>query len=216
MRARPLAEGVLLVAVCGLLACDVATGPRRQSTYPFDLAATGLVFHWPTDRLPVRVWVDPAAGPVRAYVSDGLQEWAAVFLYGEFRGVLVWDPAQADVLVEVNGATPPDVPRTNDPPVGACSGVTSNDRTPDNRLTGPFRVTLTWDGRFSATDVANCLHRVAAHELGHTIGLLQHSSSTLDLMFAFPEVASPSPTDRATVEILYHTPATLAPAARPE
>jgi predicted Zn-dependent protease len=47
------------------------------------------------------------------------------------------------------------------------------------------------------------------HELGHALGLLQHSPDTTDLMHSSPRVRAPS--DRRSVEVLYHTEPTIAP-----
>jgi predicted Zn-dependent protease len=177
---------------------------------------TGLVFRWPADRLPVRYWMAPGVGVVDRFARQAVATWAAQFLYGEFRGALVADSASADVWIFVEPGPPPDVPLTNDPPTGACGGVTSNDYTEDNRLTGPFIVRITWDARFSDTDVVNCLHRVTVHEVGHTLGILAHSPNPLDLMFGFPAVAAPSLADRATIEALYHTTPSLLPPEVPD
>jgi predicted Zn-dependent protease len=52
------------------------------------------------------------------------------------------------------------------------------------------------------------------HELGHALGLLQHSPSSFDIMNQNPTVTFPSSRDRNTVEILYHSPATVVPPPR--
>jgi len=70
---------------------------------------------------------------------------------------------------------------------------------------------VTWDARYPDADVVNCLERVTIHELGHTLGLFAHSTSELDLMHPNPRVRVPSPADRATAEILYHTAPTIGP-----
>ena len=86
------------------------------------------------------------------------------------------------------------------------------DLEPNNdRLAGPFHVTVDWDVRFADVDVVNCLERLTIHELGHTLGIFSHSSNELDLMFPAPQVRLPSDGDRQTVEILYHTPRTIGP-----
>jgi hypothetical protein len=198
-----------------LAACEGAVAPQRQAAYDFDLSGTGIVFHWTPERLPVRYWVAPDAGVVRDFTGAGIRRWTDQFLYGEFRGVLVEDSARADVLIRVTPASPPAGPPTDDPPVvGACAGVTSNDtNAPAHPLTliGPFRVVVSWDAGYPDADVVNCLERVTAHEIGHTIGLFGHSPNEFDLMNGAPVVASPSLADRATVEVLYRTAASLLP-----
>jgi hypothetical protein len=199
-----------------VVGCGAVTVPDRPDPYPFEEQQTGTIFRWPADRLPVRYWVDPAAGVVADYIARGLEAWEAQFLYGEFRAVAVTDSSRADVVVRVLGSTPPDVPLTNDPPVFACGGVTRYDA-PDaaNRFPGPPVVELAWDVGYSEVDVANCLFRVAVHEVGHTLGILAHSPDEFDLMNANPRVAAPSVRDRATAETLYHTPPTVLPPERP-
>jgi predicted Zn-dependent protease len=47
------------------------------------------------------------------------------------------------------------------------------------------------------------------HEIGHTLGLLQHSTEPTDLMAAQPTARAPSTRDRMTAEVLYHTVPTI-------
>jgi len=203
---------VLALALLGAAACDEAAAPSRETTYAFDLFETGLVFHWSPDRLPIRYWVARDAGVVAEFVAEGLRVWEHQFLYGEFRGVVVGDSTQADVLVWVTPTTPPAGTVNDAPPeIGACDGVTGFDLSDTDALTGPFEVRVGWDARYADTDVVNCLERVTIHEIGHTIGLFAHSGNELDLMHPNPRVRAPSPDDRATAEVLYHTAPTIAP-----
>jgi predicted Zn-dependent protease len=212
---RPRASHLVALALAAA-GCDVATAPSRGPAYAFDLQTSGLVFHWPASRLPVRYWVNPTAGPVARYVETGLRVWESQFLYGEFTGVLVTDSSRADVLITVTGPTPPDVPLSDADPVDACGGETRDEySTDDFTLLGPFRVTINWDRNHSDTDVANCLLRVTAHEIGHSMGLLSESPGPLDLMNTAPKVTVPSADDRATVTALYHTTPSLFPPVRP-
>jgi predicted Zn-dependent protease len=216
MKPRHRAECRVAAAVLVIAACGEAVAPDRADTYPLDDLAPGLLFHWPPHRLPVRYWVAPEAGPVAGYVATSLATWQNQFLYGEFAGTLVTDSSRADVIVFVAGQTPPDVPLTSDTPVTACEGSTGFDP-PDaeGRFPGPFVVTLRWDFRYEDTDVANCLARVALHEVGHSLGIFNHSDEPLDLMHANPTVTAPSVRDRATIEMLYHTPVTVLAPERP-
>lgn len=209
MRPRPSSlAAVLVVLAAG--ACDDAAAPGRQAGYDFDLLETGLVFRWNADRLPVRYWVAGDAGVVADFVREGLRVWERQFLYGEFRGIVITDSARADVIVRVTPGTPPGGTPTADPPViGACDGVTSFDLDDRDALLGPFEVRVAWDDRYADSDVVSCLERVTIHEIGHTLGLFAHSSSELDLMHPNPRVRAPSPGDRATAEVLYHTAPTI-------
>jgi predicted Zn-dependent protease len=207
----PHAERAALALALATAACGTATSPDRQKAYEFADPSTQLVFHWVPTELPVRYWVAPDAGPVRDFVETGVTAWSNQFLYGEFRGILVEDSTDADVIVRITPATPPAGSPTDAPPVvGACRGVTTYDLEPgEDRLAGPFHVTVDWDVRFADLDVVNCLERVTIHEIGHTLGIFSHSSNALDLMFTAPQVRTPSDDDRQTVDILYHTSRTI-------
>jgi hypothetical protein len=202
---RSAAAVLLALAACG----DPAI-PTRVAAYAFDDPATGDVFRWPARRLPVRVWAD-AGGAMPRLAAQGLARWEAQFLYGEFRAVPVSDSLDADVILRWSTTAPPDVPPDPGPPVAACRGVTSFSIGANNALDDLVRIDLDANAGFTDAQVAACLVRVARHELGHALGILQHSPDTLDLMHANPRVAAPSERDRRTVEVLYHTAPTIAP-----
>lgn len=201
-----------LVTAClgALVACAEPMVPQRDPAYGFDDPATGDVFRWPAARLPVRLWVDPR-GAMPRLVGDGLGAWEALFLYGEFRGVTVSDSLDADVIVRWANTVPPDVPPDPGPPAFACQGVTQYSIDATNVLDDYVRVAIGVRAGYTDAQVAACASRVATHELGHVLGIFQHSPDTADLMYASPRVPRPSDGDRRTIEVLYHTEPTIAP-----
>lgn len=199
----------------GAVACTEPLIPTRPDTYAFT-GLLGEIFHWPSDRLPVRYWADPR-GALRQYVSLAIGTWQEQLLYGEFSGEMVSDSTQADVIVLWTDSVPPDVPPDQGPPVKACGGATSaNTDTSGVRLDGPIHTQLTvlTGTVFTAGQVAACMERTTLHEIGHTLGLLAHSSDTLDIMYFTPAVRAPSTADRWTVQLLYHTTPNIFPAPR--
>ncbi|HEX4574068.1 MAG TPA: hypothetical protein VH158_02985, partial [Gemmatimonadales bacterium] len=112
-----------------------------------------------------------------------------------------------------SGSVPPDVPPDTAPPVPACQGLTkvpAVDST-TNRFGGPFHVYLSVLGGYTPAQVQACMRRTAIHEVGHVLGLFLESPAPLDIMYVTPAVAAPSEQDRRTVEVLYHTRATVLP-----
>lgn len=197
-------------------ACVEPTPPSHAPAYPFT-DAFGDVFHWPAERLPVRFYAD-ARGSLRSLVAHAVDVWQRQLLYGEFRGVTVTDSGRADVIVRWGDSVPPDAPPDNGPPVRACGGFTQG--VVDSSGTAfarPFEVQITilTGAAYTPGQVQACARRTTIHELGHALGLFQHSPDTArDIMAAFPRVDLPSTADRRTLETLYHTPPTLAPPPR--
>ena len=194
-----------------LLGCGEVLSPSRTPRYLADVA--GETFHWPADRLPVRYFAD-GRGAMPALVRNGLQVWERQFLYGEFRGALVADSNNADVIVVWQDSVPADVAPDTTGALGACDGVTSFVIDSTHAMTAPLRVQLRVRAGFAAPQIAACMQRVAAHELGHTLGILSHSPATTDLMFGTPATATPTNRDRNTAQVVYHTPSTIAPPPR--
>ncbi|MGE5801488.1 MAG: matrixin family metalloprotease [Gemmatimonadota bacterium] len=211
------------------LGCSEILVPSRTPRYLSDLA--GEVFRWPSDRLPVRYFAD-TRGNMPDLVRTSLHVWEAQFLYGEFAGTLVGDSTAADVIVVWEDSIPPEVPPDTAGALGACDGLTqfTVDSTaamspsdtagtnaggePPLAMTGPIRVHLRVRLGYTEAQVAACMPRVAAHELGHTLGILTHSPATTDLMYGTPPTAIPTHRDRNTAQVLYHTTPTIGPPPR--
>lgn len=204
----------LLTVITLILGCGDIVTPSRAPRYPADHPALpGEIFRWPSARLPVRYFADPR-GAMRALVSQGVGVWEQQFLYGEFHGQLVADSGDADVIVLWQDSVPPDVPSDTAGAAGACSGVTTILIDSTNTISEALRVRVSISPGFTTAQVAACLPRVTAHELGHSIGLLRHSSGPDDLMSGIPRVDFPTARDRRTAEVLYHTAPTIAPPPR--
>ena len=92
MTARRTLPLALLLA--GALSCAEATSPSRVPNYEWRLPTEDgldtLSFHWPTDMLPVKIWVEDSLD-MPARVQEGVDDWEGAFLYGEYAAVLVSD-----------------------------------------------------------------------------------------------------------------------------
>lgn len=208
-----------VLAAAAMAACNDPATPDREcqncyysfaDTFPPDT----FIFHWPASRLPVRFWADPR-GPMRRWVSYGVAAWEAQFLYGEFRGVLVSDSSHADVIVMWQGTVPSDTAQPDTSTSPACSGVTTNPELFADSSVNALAISIDVKAAYSDAAIAACVRRVTMHEIGHALGLIRHSPYAPDLMSAIPVVSWPDAEDRRTVEVLYHTKATIVPPPRP-
>lgn len=190
------------------------TQPDRPAGYAFRSQPDNLVFHWNAGRMPVRYWAEPK-GALPAYVDEGIRSWEDQFLYGEFEGTRITDSTTMQVRIEITGSAPPTAPLSTAPPAPACDGRTTLTVGTDNHMALPIVVTLRWFAGFTAEQVANCLARVTVHEIGHTIGLLQHSDRVTDIMYGAPfgvvQARELSSRDGASAQRLYHTASDITP-----
>jgi len=222
MTLRRILRFAVLAAVA--LSCSEATSPTRVPTYEWRLFVQidaintdTLSFHWPVDMLPVRIWVEDSLD-MPARVQEGVDDWAGAFLYGEYAAVLVSDSSSADVVVRV--MTPPPkvlatVNRLNTLLPG-CEGATDLDIDIGSiaahyDLQLPVRMYLTPRYDPELTDLTECFRITARHELGHSLGLFQHTGDTLDIMYGQPEATGLSERDVNTAQLLSHWPANMIP-----
>lgn len=218
-----VARVALLALALALAACKDPAIPARAGVYAFaDTVIIGVdttvyLFRWPANRLPVRFWADSRSN-MGFLVARAVQAWQDQFLYGEFRGILVADSTNADVIVTWRDSVPPDVPPDTVPAANSCGGGTNY--VYDTALLEPVHVELVVFAGVGATagQVQACLRRIAIHEVGHALGLgfpsNRHSAFDEDIMFGSPIVDYPSRFDRRTVEVLYHSVPTVGPPPR--
>jgi hypothetical protein len=213
---------ILLVLITGGgSSCADIAAPSRNDAYEWRrIVPTGattadtLSFHWPRSRLPVRVWAQDSLN-LLADVEAGLEQWEAVFLYGEFEAVRVSDSGTADVIVRVGSAVKGGFLRLASALAPECEGGTDFDLPAGSRqIQMPIRVFV--NPRFdpATPGVDQCLALTTAHELGHAIGIFAHSPNPTDLMYGDPTVTSPSSRDRSSAELAYHVGVTLTPGPR--
>jgi predicted Zn-dependent protease len=208
---RWVAAGSLLVA------CADIAEPSRGNAYEWRrivTTATGvdtLSFHWDASDLPVRFWVENSLN-LPAHVQQGIEQWEAVFLYGEFSGTLVSDSSAADVIVRV-GIAPKggfSITRLARGMAPECQGATDVELSvTGNQILRPIRIYV--DPRFApgSPGIDECMALTTTHEIGHALGIFTHSPNPDDFMYADPVVSTISRRDRSTAELAYHTPPTL-------
>jgi hypothetical protein len=193
--------------------CGDSSAPLRAEAYEwrlFEPTAGGtdtLAFAWPATSQPITIWAQDTLD-LPAHAANGIQAWQGQFLYGEFRGQMVSDSNDADIII-VAGLAPAKV-RLLRSMARECEGGTDVPLDPTTFiLTPPFHIYL--DLRFAdgTPGVESCLDLTTAHELGHALGIFQHSTDPGDLMYSDPVVTAPSARDRNTINRAYHTPTTI-------
>jgi predicted Zn-dependent protease len=196
-----------------LVACADIAEPSRSNAYEWRRVVGGvdtLSFHWGAGELPVRFWAEDSLN-LPSHVQQGIAQWEAAFLYGEFKGTLVSDSSAADVIVRVGLA-----------PKGGfsigrlagmapeCQGATDVELTASgNRIVRPIRIYV--DPRIvpGSPGVDECMALTTTHEIGHSLGIFAHSPDPQDIMYSDPIISTISARDRSTAELAYHTPPTL-------
>lgn len=213
---------LLLLAV----ACDSPTIPGRDvaSVFPFELPTDPpAVLRWPVGHT-VRVHVAPGRDDattqaLREAFRRGADAWNAVAVFAEYHLVEAERLETADVVLTWSDVIPPVETGQCRPAItqAVTTFCVDNFGTDSVRLRvfpprdggapGNVRMLVT----ILATEVAN-VDRLVAHELGHVLGISQHSEDPRDLMWRTdPQPFGPTRRDAATVQVLYHTRADIVP-----
>jgi predicted Zn-dependent protease len=199
--------------------------------YAFDLieqvdgqGARRLVFHWPlgaTVRVGIGSTNTATAATLRPALDAAAAAWNGAVFYGEYRVETTTDLSRADVLLLASDdPLPVALPEASCAPRLDGRGVTTFCPTADRRhlqvypLPGPQagQVRKLIVVRSSALAAAADLARLVTHELGHGLGIWNHSDQPEDVMWGgLLQTAVPTPRDQRTIRALYHTPATVRP-----
>jgi predicted Zn-dependent protease len=207
---------LLTGAALFLAACDPVTVPERNGTEVFDfrlpLGADSAVMRWPAPSR-ISVYINPAPQNERTTLlsesfTHGAMEWEAASLYATFRFAEAGNPQDADVIMTWSDVPAPVVTANCQPSGGAAFTTFCLEGNhlaafpfPNNQ---PSRVRFIVTVRASEAANRTRVMTLVMHELGHVLGLAQHSPNPGDLMFANPlDRNEPNARDRASVQLLY-------------
>ena len=219
---------LLLAAVAMTAACESATVPARAEgdLYDFRLVvsqADSLVLRWPVGST-IRVFVNRGTdmdrfNSLRSAFTHGAEVWQSAALYGEYRITEVSSADHADAILAWSGDVLPVV--TSDCAPGGSRAYTTFCLDDSGSHLRPFPLANTdrlGTVRFLLTIRSTeggsqpRVDALVAHELGHLLGIAQHSIVVTDLMYEDQiNLSVPNARDRATVQVLYHTKPDITP-----
>ena len=197
-----------------VLSCGDSTSPQRADAYewrflePIPGGGTDTVsFAWPFANQPLKIWAQDTLG-LPQHVQYAIAAWESQFLYGEFSGTVVTDSSQADIIV-LGGRPTGDVPIL--PSMAReCQGATDIAVDPVTLiLHPPMHIWIELRFAEDTPGISTCLDLTTTHELGHALGIFQHSPDPDDIMYSDPTVTTPSVRDRNTINRAYHTATTI-------
>jgi hypothetical protein len=137
-------------------------------------AARGRLLGHPRSRFPLPLFAAPAPeAPLDAALRDAVDEWNALFRQTLGVAAFAWQEREAAAQVILRFA-PPD-------PAGRLMGETRLDADDAGTLRVPVEITVHEPVARGQTPAGRLLFQIAAHELGHALGL-PHLNEPASLM----------------------------------
>jgi len=228
-RSRNIFFGLILGPVL-LGACDLPTVPARtgdRAPYDFTLDQTELVMRWPEGAV-VRVFAVPGPDTERTkLLADGLAHgigvWNDITLYDEFRLEIADRVHEADVVIGWSDGEFPIETADCEPGTDGRAVTTFCPHPDDPTRLRPFPIRTPAGLEFGRPRIVIVIRagqaespemvpRLVAHELGHALGIGQHSPDANDLMWRGTLLADePTAADVATIRTLYRTSPNILP-----
>lgn len=210
---------MLFAGAVGFTACEAPTVPPAalSDVYPYNLDTNPpSILRWPSGSR-IRVHLEGGSAQrtavMEAAFAAGAARWNRAVRFGEYELVRAASVREADVLLRwADDVSPIDL--TGCLPAGSRA-VTTFCLHPDDprrlyaypNLDGtPGSVRMVVSVLGAEASFPERAEQLITHELGHVLGIGQHSPNSADLMHGgSPTRSTLSPRDAATVRVLYHT-----------
>jgi hypothetical protein len=220
---KQFGSAALLASALLLAACDAPTMPARTNVYDFHEGS--WIFRW-NGGSTVRFHVlgsGETAELLRGLTTAAAAVWNDAALFDDYALVPTASPQEAHVLVRWSDDPLPVLVPEQEATCSAAGGrayvvfCVAADPTRVLRLPfsgaaagaeGSVRAVVTIQSVQRADTTA--ARRLVLHELGHVLGIWNHSQDPGDVMFGgLLTVDALSAADRATIHVLYRTPPTV-------
>lgn len=223
MACRRAFVAIIAAALCA--GCELPNVPLEAPAYEPSLFVdfeTRLIYHWPLGRT-ISIYADGsgvADRDLRAAIAAGAAGWMDAIYYREFDIRLVDSPQDADVTFHFDNVAPVVDTDSCEGVLLGAGGVTyfcvDQGLTTilplsfvgsSSRSRVKFDVTISSDPFQIPTQER--FFAIVAHEIGHVLGIANHSGDPSDLMFTSPLITDPSSRDAQTLRWVLHQPSDL-------